>query len=103
MEPLKEYRNRLSARRAWRDQCAGRVRTVSWFRLTAGLSFFILSWLAFVSHLIAAWIVPGPVLVFVGLAIYHVRLSRQERRASRRVAFYESGLDRIEDRWVGQI
>lgn len=102
MEPLKEYRNRLSARRAWRDQCAGRLHTVSWFRLAAGLSFFILLWLTFVSHGIAGWIVLGPVLVFVGLAIYHVRLSRQQRRATRGVAFYESGLDRIEDRWVGR-
>jgi F0F1-type ATP synthase assembly protein I len=75
---------------------------VSWFRLAAGLSFFILLWLAFVSRLIAGWIVLGPVAVFVGLAIYHVRLSRQDRRATRGVAFYESGLDRIEDRWVGR-
>ncbi|MCP4038362.1 MAG: DNA mismatch repair protein MutS [bacterium] len=59
-------------------------------------------WFAFGNHTIeGGWVVP-PVLLFVALLIAHDRAIQSKKRALRRVEFYEAGIARLEDRWMGQ-
>jgi hypothetical protein len=46
------------------------------------------------------WLLP-PVLAFVLLEIFHVRVLRVWNTCSRIIAFYERGLARLENRWMG--
>lgn len=42
-----------------------------------------------------------PLALFVVLVVWHERTQRRWQRATRAVAFYENGLERLEDRWAG--
>src|SRR5215831_9358577 len=102
MDPSIEYNSRLDARRRWRDWCWQRIRTISHIRLVAGLSFFAALWAAFLEHRFSGWFVLLPLAVYIGLVVYHERLHRTGRRSMRAVAFYERGVARVEDRWIGE-
>ena len=70
-------------------------------RMAAWITFFALLWMALRQNLIPVWIALTPILIFLGIAIARSRIETRERRAQRSVAFYERGLARIEDRWMG--
>ncbi len=102
MTPLDEYQNRLRDRKKLRDECWARIGKVGYARLgSVGLVIFCI-WQAFTIHLFPGAITLLPVVLFVVLVLYHERLHRQWRRAKGAVAFYERGLDRLEDRWPGK-
>src|SRR5205823_7304344 len=42
------------------------------------------------------------IAAFFSLVILHERVSRIKRRAAKAVTFYEDGIARIEDRWIGR-
>ncbi len=68
--------------------------------LTA-LSFLVVAWAVFnPERLGVAWITL-PVVIFVGLVVAHERCARQQRRIRRAQRFYESGLARLDDAWIG--
>lgn len=52
-----------------------------------------------VGGLTPAWMV-GPLLAFVGLVIWHERVSRRQRAALRSVNYFLRGLARLDDRWL---
>src|SRR5262249_44459954 len=52
-------------------------------------------------NLISGWWLLLPIAVFIGLASRHDRIRELGRRAQRAVTFYEKGLGRLEDRWIG--
>ncbi len=54
----------------------------------------VLTWLNF-------WLLPLPALVFIGLIVYHERVSRSLACETRAIAFYERGIARLDDRWAG--
>lgn len=54
-----------------------------------------------VYHSIALWWVLVPVALFVGLAVAHERVLSEVRRVARARAFYERGMARLENRWMG--
>ena len=56
---------------------------------------------AVVYHSIALWWVLVPVALFVWLAVVHERVLSEVRRAARARGFYERGMARIENRWMG--
>jgi hypothetical protein len=64
-------------------------------RLIAALAFFLVLWLA-------AWWSILPLSVFIGMVVAHVRIAESKRQAMKAVAFYEMGIARIEDRWIGK-
>jgi len=71
-------------------------RLVAGLRLTAGgLFFLLLFWLGF------GWLLLLPVTTFIVLVAYHENILARARRTLRSVVFYERGLARIEDRWMG--
>jgi hypothetical protein len=47
------------------------------------------------------WMLAGPALAFLALAIAHDRVIRARDHAARAVEFYDRGLARVEDRWSG--
>ncbi len=50
---------------------------------------------------ISMWWLAVPVFLFVGLAVVHDRVIRARRVVDRGVRWYQLGLARLEDRWVG--
>ena len=53
-------------------------------------------------HVVSPWWLLLPLAVFIAVAIRHARVLRQKSLAERAVDVYRRGLDRIEDRWIGQ-
>ncbi|HTI38569.1 MAG TPA: hypothetical protein VL484_13465 [Vicinamibacterales bacterium] len=47
------------------------------------------------------WLLIFPVVVFAWLVWYHARVLRSRELATRAIRFYEHGLARLDDRWVG--
>jgi hypothetical protein len=95
-----EYLARLDARRADLQALRAADARLAHARLTTfalGVLLALLTWLAGVS----AWWLLVPVVVFVWLVRRHDRVLRARDRAGRGIAFYERGLARLEDRWVG--
>ncbi|MDQ3012609.1 MAG: DNA mismatch repair protein MutS, partial [Acidobacteriota bacterium] len=95
-----EYAQRLEARRRSLAGLQQRSRKI-WItrRILFGV-IFVMGILAF-DHHISAWWILLPVVAFVALMVRHQRLHREEDRLTRAVKFYERGLARLEDRWMG--
>jgi MutS domain V len=100
--PTEEYSQRLGERKerlAAFDVLNARIEGT---RLGIGASFLIIAWLCFgPAKLAAAWLCI-PVAAFLAVFIYHQRIRNHRLLAQRAVDFYESGLDRINDRWSGK-
>ncbi|MBI4886165.1 MAG: DNA mismatch repair protein MutS [Acidobacteria bacterium] len=98
--PPDEYRARLARLRAARDALVRRDRRLSAARL-----------LVFAAALLVAafwwrgaapvWWAALPLAAFALLVHRHDRVIRARDAAARSIAFYERGLARIEDRWIG--
>jgi hypothetical protein len=94
-DPSQEYKTRLAARRQAIERYRKIDRIIGVLRLTAGILFFILLFNGF------RWSLFLPVAAFVGFIAYHEKILARARRTLRSIAFYERGLARIEDRWIG--
>jgi hypothetical protein len=95
-----EYRARLDVRRAARDALTAADARFAHARLAtffSGVLFAVLVWRLALSP----WWLLAPVAVFVWLVREHARVLRAREMAIRGIAFYERGLARVEDRWVG--
>lgn len=68
--------------------------------VTAGVAALVL-WLALGAGRLSAWWLVLPGGVFLALVVGHDRAIRRRDAAARAVAFYERGLARVEDRWIG--
>lgn len=101
MNPSEEYKSRLKARNEAVQRYRRLEGLVANMRLAAGVIFFVIVWLAFRPKAVSAWWLFLPLAVFVVLVAHHERVRAMGRRAQRAAAFYERGLARIEDRWIG--
>ncbi|MBW2384029.1 MAG: DNA mismatch repair protein MutS [Deltaproteobacteria bacterium] len=99
--PHAEYSDAIRSGRDELQDWHARERWLSHARLAVFAAGLVLGWLAFGSRTLAAVWVGPPVLVFAALLIVHDRAIRKHRRAERIVDFYERGLARIEDTWMG--
>jgi hypothetical protein len=100
-EPLNEY---LSRRDGWSQQKIARereFRSVGNWRLAVAAVIAFFAWLAAGPHLISPWWLLLPLALFVWLAIRLNRAKYLKTRAARALRFYESGLERLDDRWAG--
>ena len=99
--PAEEYKRRIADRRAEvqrldiRDArtATGRLATVIGAAAAA-----LLVWRAGVT----AYLLLVPVVVFAVLVVYHDRIFRRRASANRAIAFYERGLARLSDSWMGK-
>ena len=100
-DPLFAYRCRHAVREVARDgftRWDGRIANT---RLAVFIVGVVLAWLAFGTHrLHPAW-VAVPILGFIILVVVHDRVLQSVQRAKQGMAYYEQGMARIEDKWVG--
>jgi MutS domain V len=78
-----------------------RERWISRARLLVFAVGLALAWLAVGLKLIAPWWLAVPLMGFVALVAAHHRSRGDRERSERALAYYERGLARLEDRWVG--
>lgn len=101
-DPEIEYRRRLeesrSANSRYKIQDA-RLSLVRFALLLLGALFGI--WLVVTKSHSLYWIAI-PVVLFVTCAVAHARVIRALETSSRRIAFYERGLARVHNEWVGK-
>jgi hypothetical protein len=101
VNPASEYATRLSERRASHSHLLALDERFSYARLALFAVAAIATWLAFGRDAISGWWVAAPVLAFAWLMKEHDRVITRRDAAARAVAFYERGLARIADRWMG--
>ena len=95
-----EYQHRASVRRATVATRAREVFRISQWRLGVFGVFALAAFLAWRDLLSPAWLAI-PLVTFAVLVKLHERAIRARDDAARALVFYERGLARIEDRWVG--
>jgi hypothetical protein len=98
--PLDEYRARLGARRSTHANLTATDARFSQARLAVFGLLVLLAALAWAAVLPALWLIL-PVIVLAVLIQRHDRVIRSRDATARAIAFYERGLARIEDRWMG--
>ncbi|HEY2383883.1 MAG TPA: DNA mismatch repair protein MutS [Terriglobia bacterium] len=101
MNPSEEYQRRLSARQQKVERYRKLDHLIGNIRLGAGFTFFLLIWLAAGPGVVSGWWLLVPIIAFIVLVARHERIRYLARQAQRSVAFYERGVARIEDRWIG--
>ena len=107
MEPVpptrstEQYEKRLSARRAAERRLARREVWIANARLAVFLAACVLAWLAFVRGSVSPAAPAVALAGFFALIVLHDRTSRARERLARAVSFYEAGLARRTDAWIG--
>src|SRR5918993_1150259 len=98
--PTQEYQARLAAGGSALDILTAADARFAYARLATFLAAVIIAVIAAQGLVGWAWLLT-PALVFVYLVWGHARVARARELASRRIAFYERGLARLDDRWAG--
>jgi hypothetical protein len=101
MDPPSEYAPRLADRRARAAALAWREYTIGNIRLAIFVAAAVLAVLVFAYHLLSSAWLGVPAVIFLALIVHHDGIIKERRRADRAVAFYEAGLRRIDDTWMG--
>ncbi len=98
--PEEVYRTRREARASVLQGLKQREERVANARMGLFAGAAVLGWLTVSGHLGFGWM-GLPFVGFIALVTWHSRLQRAIRKAERAVAFYDRGLARLDDRWVG--
>ena len=101
MEPVAEYTARRNRFRAAEQLLGKRFILIGNWRLAIGVLTAVLAWFIFARHSISPWSLLGPIGAFIALVIWHQRVIRERALASRAIAFYDRGLARLRDQWMG--
>jgi hypothetical protein len=97
---LDEYRARAAARRTARAEREKEDRGIGRLRLLVFGAAVLLAALAWNAVISGAWLL-APAVAFAVLMRRHDRVIRARDAAARAVDFYERGVARLEDRWIG--
>ncbi len=101
-DPRAEYDRRLRDLRAQEAQLARGDERVAYARLLTLAVGVAMTWAALRwRHDVSWWWLTAPVAVFLALVILHDRVIRGRHRLARVIAWYQRGIARIEDRWMG--
>src|SRR5262245_12373562 len=100
MIAFREYAARLEERRAACDALGRADVRMSHARLATFASGVVLALFVWRSSLSTWWLLL-PAALFAWLVHRHDRILRDRGAAARGVAWYERGLARLEDRWIG--
>jgi hypothetical protein len=98
--PADEYRARLSRLHSARDALSRRDRRFSYARVLVFAAAAVLA-IGWWQALVSVWWVAALGGLFLVLVRRHDRVVRSLAGVIRSIGFYERGLARIEDRWVG--
>jgi hypothetical protein len=101
-DPRLDYRRRLEARRGTVDRCDALHVRLGYLKIA-----FLLLLLVAGAFTLSRGATSGrwlllPCVLFVVTSVIHARVIENLRRAAQAIAHYESGLARIEDRWIGK-
>jgi hypothetical protein len=99
--PMHPYQERLAARQRELGRLERADARLAFARLGAVGLTILVAVLSFRFELLSAWSLVLPVLAFLALAIRHDRVLRAKRAAATACVFYEHGIARMEDRWIG--
>ena len=99
---LSEYTARLTKHKAEQDTLARLDSRLSDIRLYVVVAAGVAAYLAFGRHWFSPWGLVLFALGFAALMACHEKVAARLARMKRRVAFYEQGLARLEDRWMGK-
>lgn len=102
MDPLAEYTARREAFQAQERLLGRKFVVIGNWRLGIAICGLIMAWLVFASHRLSPWTLLLPAGAFFILAILHQRVSRSRTAAKRATAFYERGISRLKDEWLGK-
>lgn len=101
MSVADEYGNRLRARETEVARLARMHDRIGNGRLALGVVFLLFAAAVLLERAIApAWLFV-PAIAFTALVLYHSSVRRARVSAERAVSYYEHGIARIEDRWIG--
>lgn len=101
MDPFEEY---VSRRDRWQHEEQTLTREfnrIGNWRLTLAIIEAVLAWLAFGVHLTPSWTLWIPLAAFIALVVRHQHVRRRRTLAERGIRYYERGIARLEDRWIG--
>ena len=98
--PSAEYSRRLEQRRAEEGRWSRQDARLAYTRLGVFAVAVVLLVLAIRGNT-TPWLIAAPAVVFGALLHAHDRVLRNLTSSRRAIAFYERGLARIEDRWIG--
>ena len=98
--PSAEYSRRLEHRRAEETRWSRQDARLAYARLAVFAVAVVLLVLAIRGN-VTPWLLAAPAVVFGALLHAHDRVLRRLTSLRRALAFYERGLARIEDRWIG--
>ncbi len=102
MDPLAEYTARRDSFRTEQKLLQRQFVTIGNWRLAIGLAAAVLAWFIFARHSVPLWSLLIPVSAFVALVVYHQQIIRRQTLSGRAIAFYERGIARMKDEWVGK-
>ena len=100
-DPHIEYSERLRQRRAVSARLDRRHAALGYAKVGVFVLAVLTGWIAFTQRWYSAWWLAAPAMVLGGLALEHERVIRARKAAARACAFFEKGLERLEDRWAG--
>lgn len=101
MDPAAEYRRRIEFWRKVRQHEDRLFEWISYSRLGTAVCAVVLAWMAFGRDWTSGWWLQLPVAVFVGLIVFHERVAKRRELSARAIAYYERGLGRLDDQWIG--
>ena len=101
-DPLAEYAARREARLKVVAHCGQLFYRIAQARLATAIVFVLIAWMGWWRGLFSSSWLLVPSIAFLVLVVIHARLDERKQRAEKAVRFYEDGLARIEDRWVGR-
>ncbi len=102
MDPQAEYTVRRDRFRAEESILQKRFNVIGNWRLFLGLATAVLAWFVFARKTITPWSLLIPLSAFIALVFWHRQVARQRARANRAMDYYQRGLLRLEDKWVGR-
>jgi hypothetical protein len=101
-DPRAAYEGRLKIRRAIAESRRRVEGRISLLRLALFLVTVGLAWPALFTDLVPWGLILVPVGAFVAVVLWQARVIRLRELDERAAAFYERGLERLDDRWAGQ-
>jgi hypothetical protein len=102
VDPHAEYSRALADRTAESAREEKSSRRIGNARLLTAIAGVVVAFFVFGEVVISPWWLVIPAVVFCALVIFHSRVDNRMQRAKRATVFYEWGLARLENRWIGR-
>jgi hypothetical protein len=99
---IAEYQRRLTERRALAEREQKLFRSIGNARLVTGIVGVAMAFFVFGEVVLTFWWLAIPLVLFLVLVVLHARVVDRLERVNRAVLFYERGLERLENRWMGK-